>query len=123
METDHSRESRLCIVLLNMQKLAELKWTKYLVYNSSKIVELFQGQLKTSLTCGNEECGKVYHVFHYFSIILNMQKIKLKVDRNFDPFMFLTVPLPDNMVSPPSTYDSISIILYTVEPWYGGHSV
>ncbi|KZP01433.1 UCH-domain-containing protein [Calocera viscosa TUFC12733] len=53
---------------------AEECWDGYLKRNDSVIVDLFQGQYKSTLVC--PECGKV-------SI-------------TFDPYMYLTLPLPVN---------------------------
>ncbi|KAF9645869.1 UCH-domain-containing protein [Thelephora ganbajun] len=55
-------------------KLANISWEGYLKRNDSVIVDLFQGQYKSTLVC--PECAKV-------SI-------------TFDPFMYLTLPLPVN---------------------------
>ena len=54
------------------EELAKLFWEGYLRRNQSVIVDLFQGQLKSSLICN--QC-------HYNSV-------------TFDPFTFLSVPLP-----------------------------
>jgi ubiquitin carboxyl-terminal hydrolase 8 len=48
-------------------------WKEYLTYNSSVIVDLFQGQLKSTLKC------------------LKCQYVSI----TFDAFMFLTLPIPD----------------------------
>lgn len=47
-------------------------WTKHLIRNESIIVDLFHGQYKSTLVCG--ECGKV--------------------SVTFDPFMILSLPIP-----------------------------
>ena len=52
-------------------KLAEAAWAKYLARNQSEIVELFYGQLKSTLKC--PDCGEV--------------------STTFDPFSSLSVPL------------------------------
>ncbi|KAG6840248.1 hypothetical protein C0991_007941 [Blastosporella zonata] len=57
---------------LELVKLAQLSWEGYMKRNDSVIVDLFQGQYKSTLIC--PECEKV-------SI-------------TFDPFMYLTLPLP-----------------------------
>lgn len=51
-------------------------WDNHLKRNRSVIVDIFQGQLKSRLECPVKTCGRV-------SI-------------TFDPFMFLSVPLPTN---------------------------
>ncbi|KAG6850558.1 hypothetical protein H0H93_011757 [Arthromyces matolae] len=59
---------------LELVKLAKTSWEGYMKRNDSVIVDLFQGQYKSTLIC--PECEKV-------SI-------------TFDPFMYLTLPLPVN---------------------------
>ncbi|KAF8273104.1 hypothetical protein EI94DRAFT_1769417 [Lactarius quietus] len=59
---------------LELVKLAQSSWEGYMKRNDSVIVDLFQGQYKSTLVC--PECKKV-------SI-------------TFDPFMYLTLPLPIN---------------------------
>ncbi|KAG6902330.1 hypothetical protein C0995_001367 [Termitomyces sp. Mi166 len=59
---------------LELVKLAKLSWEGYMKRNDSVIVDLFQGQYQSTLIC--PECEKV-------SI-------------TFDPFMYLTLPLPVN---------------------------
>ena len=49
-------------------------WSTYKIRNQSIIVDLFMGQLKSTVVCPDAQCGKV-------SI-------------TFDPFRYLTVPLP-----------------------------
>ena len=46
-------------------KLAEAAWSKYLARNQSEIVDLFYGQLKSTLKC--PDCGKVSTAFDSFS--------------------------------------------------------
>jgi ubiquitin C-terminal hydrolase len=41
------------------QKLAADAWVEYLRDDNSKIVDLFQVQLRSRLICGNEECQHV----------------------------------------------------------------
>ena len=41
------------------QKLANEAWVEYLSDDNSKIVDLYQVQLRSCLTCGNEECQDV----------------------------------------------------------------
>ncbi|KAF8159509.1 hypothetical protein B0H34DRAFT_654719 [Crassisporium funariophilum] len=57
---------------LELVKLAQKSWEGYMMRNDSVIVDLFQGQYQSTLVC--PECQKV-------SI-------------TFDPFMYLTLPLP-----------------------------
>ncbi|KAF9482583.1 cysteine proteinase [Pholiota conissans] len=57
---------------LELVKLAQNSWEGYMLRNDSVIVDLFQGQYRSTLVC--PECQKV-------SI-------------TFDPFMYLTLPLP-----------------------------
>ncbi|EKM81724.1 hypothetical protein AGABI1DRAFT_118809 [Agaricus bisporus var. burnettii JB137-S8] len=57
---------------LELVQLAKKSWDGYLLRNDSVIVDLFQGQYQSTLVC--PECGKV-------SI-------------TFDPFMYLTLPIP-----------------------------
>lgn len=57
----------------DMVRFARLQWDMYKARNDSVIVDLFQGQYRSTLVC--PECAKV--------------SIK------FDPFMYLTLPLPN----------------------------
>ena len=57
----------------NEENYAARIWKENLTFNCSVIVDLFQGQLKSTLNCLG--CG-------YLSI-------------NFDPFMYLTLPIPN----------------------------
>ncbi|KAF5362501.1 hypothetical protein D9756_002293 [Leucocoprinus leucothites] len=57
---------------LELVQLAKKSWDGYLLRNDSVIVDLFQGQYQSTLVC--PECSKV-------SI-------------TFDPFMYLTLPIP-----------------------------
>ena len=59
----------------NEEKYAATIWKEYLTFNCSVIVDLFQGQLKSRLKC--VKCN-------YLSV-------------TFDPFMYLTLPIPDIM--------------------------
>lgn len=54
------------------ERKAARSWQLYLIKNSSVIVDLFQGQLKSSVTC--QTCGHV--------------------STTFDTFMYLSLPLP-----------------------------
>ena len=56
---------------ISVQKLGKISWENYLKRNDSVIVDNFQGQLKSSLTCA--ECGKE--------------------SVSFNPFMFLSLPV------------------------------
>ncbi|KIJ20849.1 hypothetical protein PAXINDRAFT_165689 [Paxillus involutus ATCC 200175] len=60
---------------LELAQLAQKSWHGYMQRNDSVIVDLFQGQYQSTLVC--PECAKV-------SI-------------TFDPFMYLTLPLPVTM--------------------------
>ncbi|KNC54267.1 ubiquitin carboxyl-terminal hydrolase [Thecamonas trahens ATCC 50062] len=55
--------------------VASEAWTGHLRRNDSVIVDLFQGQLKSRVVCPMPDCGKV--------------------SVTFDPFMYLSVPVPD----------------------------
>jgi hypothetical protein len=57
-------------------EIAALAWEAYQKRNRSVIVDLFMGQLKSMVVCPEAKCGKV-------SI-------------TFDPFCYLSVPLPIN---------------------------
>lgn len=57
--------------LVSPQLLGKISWDNYLKRNNSIIVDTFQGQLKSTLTC--LECGKE--------------------STTFNPFMFLSVPV------------------------------
>eukprot|EP00731_Ephydatia_muelleri_P021821 Em0014g412a len=54
------------------KEIADESWHKYLLRNQSVIVKLFQGQLKSTVICPTCE----------------------HVSRTFDPFLFLSLPLP-----------------------------
>ena len=58
--------------------IAKRSWKAHLMRNQSLIVDLFQGQLKSVVTCS--KC-------HYQSV-------------KFDPFMFLSLPLPKESTKP-----------------------
>ena len=60
------------LACLPIQEIAEETWMKYLLRNQSVIVREFQGQLKSTLVC--PRCSGVSKIF--------------------DPFMFLSLPLP-----------------------------
>lgn len=57
---------------------ASLSWANHLKRNSSKIVDLFHGQFKSTVCC--PDCPKV--------------------SVTFDPFMYLSLPLPANGLRP-----------------------
>ncbi|KAF7309998.1 hypothetical protein MIND_00372600 [Mycena indigotica] len=59
---------------VELVQLAQKSWEGYMLRNDSVIVDLFQGQYQSTLVC--PECNKI-------SI-------------TFDPFMYLTLPLPVN---------------------------
>ena len=50
--------------LVLRQKLANEAWVAHLESDRSKIIDLFQGQLRSHLTCGNEDCKKVSFVLY-----------------------------------------------------------
>jgi ubiquitin carboxyl-terminal hydrolase 8 len=64
-ENDDSKNS--------LEKQAAEAWKNHLLRNRSIIVDLFQGQIKSSLKC--HECGYVSH--------------------KFEPFMYLSLPIPE----------------------------
>lgn len=76
---------------LELVKLAQKSWEGYMMRNDSVIVDLFQGQYQSTLVC--PECQKVRsHKFdtgHPTNIVAIPQ-----VSITFDPFMYLTLPLP-----------------------------
>lgn len=57
--------------------VADEAWSVHKKRNDSIIVDLFQGQLKSTLVCPNEHCVK-----------------EKSVSVTFDPFMYLSLPLP-----------------------------
>lgn len=59
-------------------EIAQEAWKAHLKRNKSLIVDLFQGQLKSTVTCS---------VCHHKSV-------------KFDPFMFLSLPLPNGSTKP-----------------------
>jgi ubiquitin carboxyl-terminal hydrolase 4/11/15 len=63
---------------------ADRAWDGHLRRNNSKIVELFQGQFKSVVTCPHEGCNRV--------------------SVTFDPFMYLSVPLVNDEKSFVVTY-------------------
>jgi ubiquitin carboxyl-terminal hydrolase 4/11/15 len=73
-------------------KLARSSWEGYMKRNDSVIVDLFQGQYKSTLVC--PECNKVS--FTSFSTWFLVLIPSFKVSITFDPFMYLTLPLPVN---------------------------
>ncbi|KAJ6245939.1 ubiquitin carboxyl-terminal hydrolase [Anaeramoeba flamelloides] len=60
----------------NVEKLAKQSWQNYKMKNNSIIVEQFQGLLQNKITCTN--CSKTYC--------------------KFDPFMFLSLPIPTQQI-------------------------
>ena len=73
-----------------LMKLAKDSWDGYKRRNDSVIVDLFQGQYQSTLVC--PECQKVSQTPN----IKKATKLKtvLQVSITFDPFMYLTLPLP-----------------------------
>jgi len=65
-------------------------WESHLKRNRSIIVDLFQGQLKSTVMCPEAKCGKV-------SI-------------TFDPFMYISLPMP------PESDRLVEVILFRVDP-------
>ena len=65
---------------------AILAWSHYLERNRSIIVDLFQGQMRNTMTCRNSQKlqadGRTYGCGH--------RNVK------FDPFMYLSLPIADN---------------------------
>eukprot|EP01125_Pyxidicula_operculata_P001398 TRINITY_DN11291_c0_g1_i1.p1 TRINITY_DN11291_c0_g1~~TRINITY_DN11291_c0_g1_i1.p1 ORF type:complete len:854 (+),score=174.30 TRINITY_DN11291_c0_g1_i1:15-2576(+) len=59
------------------EEVAKEAWDAHVARNQSVIVDLFQGQLKSTVQCPDEDCGNV-------SI-------------TFDPFMYLSLPIPYSM--------------------------
>ena len=73
---------------VELVKLAEKSWEGYKLRNDSVIVDLFQGQYQSTLIC--PECQKV--CLPVCSSLL--QSYPFQVSITFDPFMYLTLPLP-----------------------------
>lgn len=57
--------------------VAAMAWMTHLAYNKSILVDLFQGQLRSLVTCN--ECGKV--------------------SKTFDPYLYMSLPVNDDMRS------------------------
>lgn len=70
------------------KEVAEETWLKYMLRNQSVIVRLFQGQLKSTLNC--PDCHTT--------------------SKTFDPFMFLSLPLPIKKTR------NISVRLVSIDP-------
>jgi ubiquitin carboxyl-terminal hydrolase 4/11/15 len=74
---------------LELVDLAQKSWDGYMRRNDSVIVDLFQGQYQSTLVC--PECQKVGDGALYTSCgILKCGQVSI----TFDPFMYLTLPLP-----------------------------
>ena len=71
--------------MYNDEELSKKNWERYLKFNNSIIVNLFQGQLRNQLTC--LYCGKT--------------------STTFNPFMYLSLPIP-NTKSKVSLYDCLN---------------
>ena len=70
-------------------ELAKESWKGYLLRNDSVIVDLFQGQYRSTLVC--PECQKVICCCRKKE---NLLLTSSQVSITFDPFMYLTLPLP-----------------------------
>ena len=66
-------------------ELAEAMWNRHLQFNDSLIVDYFHGQLKSHLTCS----------------------VCAKSSITFDPFLFLSVPLPKPQITLPIFFFSL----------------
>ena len=69
-------------------ELARKSWQGYISRNDSAIVDLFQGQYKSTLVC--PECQKVSKA----RLVIVIAPQVFQVSITFDPFMYLTLPLP-----------------------------
>lgn len=63
--------------------VAAQNWRNYLIRNKSIVVDLFQGQLRSSLTCTSCKYNRI----------------------KFDPFMYLSLPIPKKKEGTPLTLD------------------
>jgi len=75
---------------LELVKLAQKSWEGYMLRNDSVIVDLFQGQYQSTLIC--PECQKVG--MRGLCLFRRANIFCFKVSITFDPFMYLTLPLP-----------------------------
>jgi ubiquitin carboxyl-terminal hydrolase 4/11/15 len=74
-------------------ELAMRSWDAYKKRNDSVIVDLFQGQYKSAVICA--ECQHVSKaLFRAPSYPPNSQSPYAKTSVIFDPFMYLTLPIP-----------------------------
>ncbi|EPZ34470.1 cysteine proteinase [Rozella allomycis CSF55] len=69
--------------LYNDEQLSNISWKNYLLKNQSVIVSLLQGQYRSKLTC--QVCGKM-------------------TSSTFNPFMFLSLPIPNSRGVVPLEY-------------------
>ena len=81
------------LLYLNHREVAAESWRLHKKRNDSMIVDLFQGQFKSTLVC--QECNKV--VTHRFSWLKIYSPRSLQESVTFDPFMSLSVPIPRNL--------------------------
>lgn len=74
--------------------LAQNSWEGYMKRNDSVIVDLFQGQYQSTLVC--PECAKVRLSRRCGGKMVNglLKGSIVQVSITFDPFMYLTLPLP-----------------------------
>jgi ubiquitin carboxyl-terminal hydrolase 2/21 len=70
-----------------------MAWSRYLQFDNSKIVDIFVGQLKSTLTC----------------TVCNHKSV------TFDPFWDLSVSLPPNILSTESVNLTECLALFTKE--------
>ncbi len=75
---------------LELATLAQTSWDGYMKRNDSVIVDLFQGQYQSTLVC--PECDKVRILS--LTSLCNVIHPAIQVSITFDPFMYLTLPLP-----------------------------
>jgi len=66
-------------------------WSNYLQRNQSIIVDMFQGQLRSTITCRNQQCKQQSSGIDGSSLY-GCGHINVK----FDPFMYLSLPISDN---------------------------
>ena len=70
--------------------LARESWEGYMKRNDSVIVDLFQGQYQSTLVCPECEKASVIIALHCHISHHNATQVSI----TFDPFMYLTLPLP-----------------------------
>lgn len=73
----------------DMEETAKISWKNHLVNNKSVIVDIFQGQIKSSLTCGG---------------------CKVTTD-SFDPIMYVSLPFPEEKTTDPAADFSLQDLL------------